>query len=122
MTSLPVYVEGEIGLKAFEFANTGLPMTALSLAAIVRLKPEERARIFRTYLPWAFANGLRSADLINVYWEEELETDVGVLRGRLGIERPPDLREERKRVRQERRLAREAREAREKVGVDSAVR
>jgi ubiquinone biosynthesis protein COQ4 len=122
VTGLPVYVEGEIGLKAFEFANTGLPMTALSLAAIVRLKPEERARIFRTYLPWAFVNGLRSADLVNVYWEEELETDVGVLRGRLGIERPPDLREERKRVRQERRLAREAREAREKVGVDGAVR
>jgi ubiquinone biosynthesis protein COQ4 len=119
VTGLPVYVEGEIGLKAFEFANTGLPMTALSLAAIVRLKPEERARIFRTYLPWAFANGLRSADLINVYWEEELETDVEVLRGRLGIERPPDLREERKRVRQERRLAREARE---KVGVDDVVR
>ena len=88
-------------------------MTALSLAAIVRLKSAERARIFSTYLPWAFANGLRSGDLINVYWEEELETDVEVLRARLGIERPPDLRAERKRVREERRLARDARE---KVG------
>jgi ubiquinone biosynthesis protein COQ4 len=119
VTGLPVFVEGEIGLKAFELANTGLPMTALSLVAIVRLKPEERARILRTYLPWAFMNGLRSADLINVYWEEELETDVEVLRGRLGIERPPDLREERKRARQKRKLAKEARE---KVGVDGAVR
>jgi ubiquinone biosynthesis protein COQ4 len=119
VTGLPVYVEGEIGLKAFEFANTGLPMTALSLAAIVRLKPEERARIFRTYLPWAFANGLRSVDVINVYWEEELETDVEVLRRRLGIERPPDLREERKRVRQERR---QAREAKEKMGVNGTAR
>lgn len=117
LTGLPVYVEGEIGLKAFEFANTGLPMTALSLAAIVRLRPAERRRMFATYLPWAFANGLRSADVINVYWEEELETDVEVLRRRLGIERPPDLRETRKRVREERRLAKEARE---KVGVDGA--
>jgi ubiquinone biosynthesis protein COQ4 len=47
---------------------------------------------------------------------------VEVLRRRLGIERPPDLREERKRARQKRRLAREAREAREKVGVDGVVR
>jgi ubiquinone biosynthesis protein COQ4 len=119
VTGLPVYVEGEIGLKAFEFANTGLPMTGLSLAAIVRLKPEERARMWRTYLPWAFTNGWRSGDLINVYWEEELETDVEVLRERLGIERPPDLREERKRLRAERRLAKEARQ---KAAVDVAVR
>jgi ubiquinone biosynthesis protein COQ4 len=118
LTGLPVYVEGEIGLKAFEFANTGLPMTALSLAAIVRLKPEERGRMFRTYLPWAFVNGWRCADLICVYWEEELETDVEVLRARLGVERPPDLREERKRVREERRRAKEARERAEPLGVE----
>jgi ubiquinone biosynthesis protein COQ4 len=122
VTGLPVYVEGEIGLKAFEFANTGLPMTGLSLAAIVRLKPEERARMFRTYLPWAFVNGWRSADLINVYWEEELETDVGVLRASLGIERPPDLREERKRVREERRRAREVRKSWEEAEVGGPVK
>lgn len=119
VTGLPVYVEGEIGLKAFEFANTGLPMTALSLAAIVRLKPEERARMWRTYLPWAFTNGFRSEDVINVYWEEELETDVEVLRARLGIEKPPDLREERKRLREERRLAREAKH---KIEAEGATR
>jgi ubiquinone biosynthesis protein COQ4 len=99
LTGLPIFAEGEIGLKAFEFANTGLPMTAISLAAIVRLKPPERQRMFRTYLPWAFSNGLKSADLINIYWEEELETDVDELRGRLGIEPPPDLREIRRKLR-----------------------
>lgn len=100
LTGLPIFVEGEIGLKAFEFANTGLPMTALSLAAIVRLKPQERQRMFNTYLPWAFSNGLGSVDLINIYWEEELETDVDDLRARLGIEPPPDLRETRKKLRE----------------------
>jgi ubiquinone biosynthesis protein COQ4 len=108
LTGLPVFVEGEIGLKAFEFANTGLPMTGLSLAAIVRLKAAERRRMFETYLPWAFANGARAKDVINVYWEEELETDVAVLRDRLGIERPPDLRETRKKEREERRRAKMA--------------
>jgi ubiquinone biosynthesis protein COQ4 len=111
LTGLPVFVEGEIGLKAFEFANTGLPMTGLSLAAIVRLKSAERKRMFETYLPWAFANGLKSEDVINVYWEEELETDVEVLRQRLNIERPPDLRETRRKLREEKRRTKEMREA-----------
>ncbi|KAJ4523541.1 Ubiquinone biosynthesis protein [Exophiala dermatitidis] len=108
VTGLPVWVEGEVGLKAFEFANTGLPMTGLSLAAIIRLKPAERQRMFEIFLPWAFANGWRSKDLINVYWEEELETDVADLRNRLGIEQPPDLRAIRRKLRDERRAAKEA--------------
>ncbi|KPI44070.1 Ubiquinone biosynthesis protein coq4, mitochondrial [Cyphellophora attinorum] len=111
LTGLPVFVEGEIGLKAFEFANTGLPMTGLSLFAMLRLKPAERRRMFRTYLPWALKNGWRARDVINVYWEEELETDVDVLRERLGIEAPPDLREVRRREREDRRRARELKES-----------
>ncbi|EXJ91134.1 hypothetical protein A1O1_04243 [Capronia coronata CBS 617.96] len=111
VTGLPVWVEGEVGLKAFEFANTGLPMTGLSLAAILRLKPQERQRMFEIFLPWAFANGWRSKDLINVYWEEELETDVADLRSRLGIEQPPDLRAIRRKLRDERRAAKAAQEA-----------
>ncbi len=35
------FVEGEVALKGFEFINTGLPMTGLSLLATVKLKPEE---------------------------------------------------------------------------------
>ncbi|KAK5043039.1 Ubiquinone biosynthesis protein [Exophiala sideris] len=108
VTGLPVWVEGELGLKAFEFANTGLPMTGLSLAAIVRLKPLERQRMFDIFLPWAFANGWRSKDLINVYWEEELETDCAELRKRLNIEQPPDLRDIRKKLSDARRAAKAA--------------
>ncbi len=105
LTGLPVWVEGEIGLKAFEFANTGLPMTGLSLAAIVRLKPEQRRRMFETYLPWAFREGykMKSGELLHIYWEEELETDVEDLRRRLGITPPPDLREARRKAKEEKR-------------------
>lgn len=117
VTGLPIFVEGEIGLKAFEFANTGLPMTGLSLGAIVRLKPAERKRMFETYLPWALSNGLRAKDVICVYWEEELETDVEELRQRLSIERPPDLRETRKKLRDEKRAAKQVKELRETIGV-----
>ena len=102
ITGLPVIIEGELAVKAFEFANTLLPMTALSLVAIVRLKPLERQRFFETYLPWALRNGIKAEEVINVYWEEELETDAHVLRHRLGIERPPDLRDMRKASKEQR--------------------
>lgn len=116
LTGLPVIVEGEIALKAFEFANTVLPMTGLSLAAIVRLKKAERARFFGTYLPWALGNGLKSQEVINVYWEEQLERSAEDLRAELGIEQPPDLRETRKLLRDQRRAEKAARESKERLG------
>lgn len=116
ITGLPVIIEGELAVKAFEFANTLLPMTALSLAAIVRLKPVERKRFFEVYGPWAVKNGLQAEEVINVYWEEELETDVQVLRQRLGIEMPPDLRELRKKLRDEKRAEKAAKEKKERLG------
>ncbi|KAI7232059.1 Ubiquinone biosynthesis protein COQ4 [Hortaea werneckii] len=121
ITGLPVIIEGELAVKAFEFANTLLPMTGLSLAAIIRLKPVERQRFFEVYGPWAAKNGLQAEEVINVYWEEELETDVDVLRQRLGIEKPPDLREIRKVLRDQKRAEKAAREARERVGSATGV-
>ncbi|KAH9895554.1 Coq4-domain-containing protein [Xylariomycetidae sp. FL2044] len=108
LTGLPVVKEGELALKAFEFANTLLPMTGLSLLALATCKPAERARFWSVYGPWAVKNGLRSDEVINVYWEEEMETDVDDLRARLKIEAPPDLRDIRKREREERKRLKEA--------------
>ena len=110
LTGLPVFVEGEVALKAFEFANTLLPMTALSMFAVTRMKPAERSRFWRIYLPWALSNGLKSKEVINVYWEEELERDVDDLRAELGIERPPDLRETRRTLREQQKAAKQKRE------------
>ncbi|KAI4724908.1 Coq4-domain-containing protein [Aureobasidium sp. EXF-10728] len=116
LTGLPVFAEGEIALKAFEFANTLLPMTALSMAAVVKLKPAARRRFWSTYLPWAVSNGLRAEDVINIYWEEVLEKDCDQLRQELGIEKPPDLREQRKMMRDQKKAQMAAREARQTVG------
>ena len=104
LTGLPVFVEGEVALKAFEFANTLLPMTGLSLFAITKLSKPRRDRLWQVYLPWAFENGRKCKDIINIYWEEELETDVDELRKRLGLEKPPDLREARRKAAMEKRL------------------
>ncbi|KAH7037119.1 coenzyme Q biosynthesis protein Coq4-domain-containing protein [Microdochium trichocladiopsis] len=103
LTGLPVVREGEVALKAFEFANTVLPMTGMSVFSVTTLKPAERKRFWRVYGPWALKNGLRGQEVINVYWEEEMETDVDELRRRLGIEQPPDLRDIRNREKEERR-------------------
>ncbi|KAG5968241.1 Ubiquinone biosynthesis protein [Claviceps arundinis] len=110
LTGLPVVREGEVALKAFEWANTGLPMPGLSMLAAATMKPQERHRFRSIYLPWALRNGSRSKPVINVFWEEMLERSVDELRGELGIERPPDLRELRKRAREEERRLREIRE------------
>jgi len=107
LTGLPVVVEGEIALKAFEFANTLLPMTAMSMFAVVREKPAERARFFSIYLPWALSNGFRSKEVINIYWEEQFERNVDELRAELGIEQPIDLRTIRKRERQRKKAEKE---------------
>ncbi|KAL4862920.1 hypothetical protein BDV12DRAFT_202583 [Aspergillus spectabilis] len=99
VTGLPTFVEGELALKAFEFLNTVIPMTGLSMFAAVRLKPAERERLFSLYLPWAVRSGLSSKELINVYWEKVLEKDVDELRAELGIEKPPDMRDIRRMIR-----------------------
>ncbi|RDL36071.1 putative Ubiquinone biosynthesis protein coq4, mitochondrial [Venustampulla echinocandica] len=110
LTGLPIIREGEIALKAFEFSNTLLPMTGLSMFAVTTLKPVERKRFFNTYLPWALSNGLSAKEIINVYWEEVLETDVKTVREELGIEKPVDLREIRKKERARRKAEREAKQ------------
>ncbi|KAL7919531.1 coenzyme Q biosynthesis protein Coq4 domain-containing protein [Trichoderma austrokoningii] len=109
LTGLPTVREGEVALKAFEFANTLLPMTGLSMLAVATLKPAERRRFLGVYMPWAVKNGARSRDMINVFWEEELERDVHDLRRELGIEQPPDLRAIRKREKDEKRRLKEMR-------------
>jgi ubiquinone biosynthesis protein COQ4 len=116
LTGLPIVREGEVALKAFEFANTLLPMTGFSVFAAATLKKSERQRLAGIYLPWAVRNGLRAKEVINVYWEERLETDVDELRRELGVEPPPDLREIRRREREERRRRKEEETARARRG------
>jgi ubiquinone biosynthesis protein COQ4 len=97
ITGLPVLMEGEVAVKAFEFANMSIPMTGLAaFSEPLKLKPKQRKRLREIYVPWALTNGLRSKLLLNVYWEEILERDVDELRAELGIDLPPDLRDLRK--------------------------
>ncbi|AOA63403.1 Ubiquinone biosynthesis protein [Komagataella phaffii CBS 7435] len=100
ITGLPIVREGEIALKLFEFMNLGIPMTGLgALFAPIPIKSSQRRRLLSVYYPWAVKNGTICKPLINVYWEKIMKKDIDVLRSELGIEKPPDMRELRKKAR-----------------------
>lgn len=87
---LPVDGLSEIAVKAFEFANLGLPMTGFAAAlGHLRLSSARRERYFKEYLPWALRCGGTARSLITVYWEERWEQDIEELRGELGLIEPP---------------------------------
>ncbi|KAF9194737.1 Ubiquinone biosynthesis protein [Haplosporangium sp. Z 767] len=86
LTDLPVTVDGEIALKWFEMAQTGLPMTMLSsFFGPLRLTNGERERLFSVYVPWALENGSNAKTLMNVRWEEWMDRPVEDVRRELGV-------------------------------------
>jgi len=90
LTGLPPTVLGELGLKWLELLQTGLPVAALSATVgSLRLTLEERHVLTNQYLPWAVRTSQQSAYLLNVYYEEEFDTDLELLRERLRIEPAP---------------------------------
>lgn len=87
---MPVDGLSEIAVKAFEFANLGLPMCGMAAAlGCWRLSPRKRERYFKEYLPWAIRCGGSARSLITVFWEERWEQDLGELKRELGLIDPP---------------------------------
>lgn len=83
---------GELALKWLEVIQTGLPVAALSATVgSLRLSPAERRILNEVYLPWAVRVGRNAEYLMNVYYEEEFDTDIDSLRTRLRIETVPSV-------------------------------
>lgn len=97
LTGLPPTVMGELALKWLELMQTGLPLAALSATGgalgASGLSARERNVLWKIYLPWAVRVGsnMKAHSLMCVYYEEELETDLSALRGRMGIEAAPPV-------------------------------
>ena len=93
IVNLPVSVEYELALKYFEFANLGLPMTAIAaLFGPLRLTPKKREKLFTEYVPWALRCGGSARSLITVYWEERWGQSVEEMKKELRIWDPPEAR------------------------------
>lgn len=86
---MPVRVEYEIVVKAFEFANLGLPMTGLAAVGAPFKLPAARREKLKQYIPWALKCGGNARSLITVYWERRWDQDIGELKKELGIWDPP---------------------------------
>mmetsp|Transcript_1286 Transcript_1286/g.5243 ORF Transcript_1286/g.5243 Transcript_1286/m.5243 type:complete len:716 (-) Transcript_1286:2890-5037(-) len=86
----PTTVQGELALKALEFAQTGLPMAALGAAfAPIRLDASRRRFLFEEMYPWARRAGARAADLMCLDYENEIGTDLAELRHKWRITPAP---------------------------------
>jgi ubiquinone biosynthesis protein COQ4 len=99
LVGIPVFREGEIALKFFEYLNIGVPFAGLGalFAPWNVKKAAERERLFKVYYPWALRNAYHcKKNLINVYWEKIMEKNVNDIRRELNIELPPDMRTLRK--------------------------
>ena len=84
-------VMSELALKGLEFVHTGVPMTGLAvLGAQIRLSAEERSKLHRIYLPWAYRAGYASVDLVSTYYEHYLQEDLSEVRRKLRIIPAPE--------------------------------
>lgn len=65
-------------------------MTALAvMGAQFRLPAQDRRLLWEVYLPWAMQAGLRSADLMCLYYERHFHEDLEDLRARWRITAAP---------------------------------
>lgn len=82
LTEHKVDLAGELPVKAFEFGNTGLPMTGLACFAYFKLSAKRKKRV---HMMDSFLEGLQSTPLLTVEWEKVMDRDLNELRRELGI-------------------------------------
>ncbi|XP_068608636.1 ubiquinone biosynthesis protein COQ4 homolog, mitochondrial isoform X1 [Brachionichthys hirsutus] len=92
LLGMPTNMLGEVAVKWFEAAQTGLPMCALGAAfGPLRLNARRLQSLFATLGPWALRNGWRSRCVLSIFYERRWEQSVEDLRQELNIEPPPVL-------------------------------
>uniref|UniRef100_A0A8C6SLM4 Ubiquinone biosynthesis protein COQ4 homolog, mitochondrial n=1 Tax=Neogobius melanostomus TaxID=47308 RepID=A0A8C6SLM4_9GOBI len=90
LLGMPTNMLGEVAVKWFEAANTGLPMCALgAVLGPLRLKPSHLQTLFKSLGPWALQNGRKARCILNVFYERRWEQSIEDLREELDIEPPP---------------------------------
>lgn len=85
LTGCGTSVDGELALKAFEFANTAMPVGLLSLAASTRVPRSKQHNLFTQLIPWGLRAGTAAAVLPAVWFEQRLHQPLDGLRSELNI-------------------------------------
>ena len=86
---MSVSVPEEVIVKWFEWAHFGLPMNMVSAIFGPFATTSEEKETIKKYIMWALNNGYNSKQIMNIYFEKELETNFESLKKRLNIMDPP---------------------------------
>ncbi|XP_047425394.1 ubiquinone biosynthesis protein COQ4 homolog, mitochondrial [Mugil cephalus] len=90
LLGMPTNMLGEVAVKWFEAAQTGLPMCTLgALLGPLRLNASRLQSLFTSLGPWALQNGRRARCVLSIFYERRWEQDLEDLRRELNIEPPP---------------------------------
>ncbi|KAJ8907997.1 hypothetical protein NDN08_008098 [Rhodosorus marinus] len=90
LVDLPPSILGELALKWFEWAHTGLPSTLLSASfASFRLSTPQQLHLANDLTPWALDAGAKCANLLSVHYETLFGKDLDELRGDLKLTKAP---------------------------------
>ncbi|XP_023149217.2 ubiquinone biosynthesis protein COQ4 homolog, mitochondrial isoform X2 [Amphiprion ocellaris] len=90
LLGMPTNMLGEVAVKWFEAAQTGLPMCAFGAAlGPLRLNARRLQTLVTSLGPWALRNGLRARFVLNIFYERRWEQSLEDLRQELNIEPPP---------------------------------
>ncbi|XP_049908396.1 ubiquinone biosynthesis protein COQ4 homolog, mitochondrial isoform X2 [Epinephelus moara] len=90
LLGMPTNMLGEVAVKWFEAAQTGLPMCALgAVLGPLRLNASRLQLLFTSLGPWALQNGHRARCVLNIFYERRWAQSIEDLRQELNIEPPP---------------------------------
>ncbi|KAG5834725.1 hypothetical protein ANANG_G00264630 [Anguilla anguilla] len=90
LLGMPTNMLGEVAVKWFEAAQTGLPMCILGAAlGPLRLSSRRLQPLVTSLGPWALRSGRRARCVLSVFYERRWEQSLESLREELGIEPPP---------------------------------
>lgn len=90
LLGMPTNMLGEVAVKWFEAAQTGLPMCVLGATlGPLRLSVSRLQMLIQSLGPWALHNGRRARCVLSIFYERRWEQNLDDLRQELNIEPPP---------------------------------
>ncbi|XP_059213727.1 ubiquinone biosynthesis protein COQ4 homolog, mitochondrial isoform X1 [Centropristis striata] len=90
LLGMPTNMLGEVAVKWFEAAQTGLPMCALgAMLGPLRLNASRLQSLFTSLGPWALQNGRQARCVLSIFYERRWAQSIEDLRQELNIEPPP---------------------------------
>ncbi|KAL7838245.1 hypothetical protein AOLI_G00266490 [Acnodon oligacanthus] len=90
LLGMPTNMLGEVAVKWFEAAQTGLPMCILGAAlGPLRLSTSRLQKLMGSLGPWALRSGSRARCVLSVFYERRWEQKLEELREELNIDPPP---------------------------------